>query len=137
MAIARFMYECDLQFYLANHPVLPASCLLTVLCGQRWRSCVADAGGVQAFKRMIRAVAVAGPSFQPPDADQITNLLTGDLKSRGKRGPVCGDSSCTEHVRCQCSCVHVGGLTARGMGGQGPRSQIAESQEARKDPAPM
>mmetsp|Transcript_36656 Transcript_36656/g.86203 ORF Transcript_36656/g.86203 Transcript_36656/m.86203 type:complete len:281 (+) Transcript_36656:262-1104(+) len=79
MAIARFMYECDLQFYLANHP---------------------------AFKRMIRAVAVAGPSFQPPDADQITNLLTGDLKSRGKRGP-------------------------------GPRSQIAESQEARKDPAPM
>jgi hypothetical protein len=41
-AIARFMYECDIQFVHADHP---------------------------AFKRMIKAVAQAGPAFQPPDAE--------------------------------------------------------------------
>ena len=41
-AIARFMYECDLPFVHADHP---------------------------AFKRMIKAVAQAGPTFQPPDAE--------------------------------------------------------------------
>jgi len=42
IAIARFMYECDIQFVHADHP---------------------------AFKRMIKAVAQAGPAFQPPDAE--------------------------------------------------------------------
>ena len=39
------MYECDIQFVHADHP---------------------------AFKRMIKAVAQAGPAFQPPDAEVCT-----------------------------------------------------------------
>ena len=60
VAIARFMYECDVSFQHALHP---------------------------AFKRMIKLVSQAGPNFQPPDPQMIQGLLTSDISKRAKAAP--------------------------------------------------
>ena len=60
VAIARFMYECDVSFQHALHP---------------------------AFKRMIKLVSQAGPNFQPPDPQMIQELLTSDISKRAKAAP--------------------------------------------------